>query len=204
MDERGRASVVRVSAALRTAVAVALALPAGALGGGAAAVAHYVLVQPSDGELLAVAAEVTPDGFAVLEPPFVDGAWAPAFSRGHVFSRAQADTAPDVDALVASLTDAGWEPPTVEQTAAGTDVRARRGGAVVSVALEPRPAGLGTNLGVSVWRGEQTPSYPVLVGGGIAVGVAGGAVAGARLGGRLRTRRQREYVRWRRRTYGEG
>ncbi len=193
-----------VSAALRTAVAVALALPAAALGGAAPAAAHYLLVQPSDGELLAAATEVTPDGFAVLEPPFVDGAWAPAVYRGHVFSQAQSDTAPDVDALVASLADAGWEPTEVEQTAAGADVSARRGGVVISVALEPRPAGLGTNLGVSVRRGEQAPSYPVLVGGGIAVGAAGGAVAGARLGARLRTRRQREYARWRRATYGEG
>jgi len=194
-----------VSAALRTAVAVALSLPAAALGGGAAAAAHYVLVQPSDDELLGAATEVVPDGFAVLEPPFVDGAWAPAFFRGQVFSRAQAGTAPDADALVASLTDAGWELTEVERTPAGaTDVLARRGGVVISVSLEPRPADLGTNLGVSVWRGEQTPSYPVQVGAGTAVGAVGGAVAGARVGGRLRTRRQREYVAWRRRTYGPG
>jgi hypothetical protein len=193
-----------VSAALRTAVAVALALPAAALGGGAAAAAHYLLVQPSDAELIAVATEVVPDGFATLEPPFVDGTWAPAFFRGRVAAHAQAGTAPDADALVASLTDAGWEPTEVERIdTGGTDVLARRGGVVLAVSLEPRPAVLGTDLGLSVWRGEQTPSYPVLVGVGVAVGAAGGAVAGARLGGRLRTRRQREYVAWRRRRYGE-
>lgn len=194
-----------MSAALRTVVALGLALPAAALGAGAAAATHYLFVQPSDDELRAAAAEVVPDGFTVLEPPTVDGAWAPAFNRGHVFSHAQSDTAPDAEGLAAALTGAGWEHTEVQRSAdGGADVRAGRGGVTVSLLLAPRPSDRGADLGVSVWRGEQTPSFPVLVGAGIALGAAGGAVAGARLGGRLRTRRQREYVAWRRRTYREG
>lgn len=194
-----------MSVALRTAVAVALALPVAALGGAAAAAAHYVLVQPSDDELRAVAAEVVPEGFTVLEPPAVSGAWPPAFYRGQVFSRALTDAAPDPTGLAASLSDAGWELREVERSAeGGTGVYAGRDGVEVAVFLEPRPADRGTVLSVSVRRGEAVPSYPVLVGAGLVVGAAGGAVAGARLGGRLRTRRQREYVAWRRRTYGGG
>ncbi|WP_203668483.1 hypothetical protein [Cellulomonas pakistanensis] len=193
-----------MSAALRTAVAVALALPAAALGGVVAAAAHYTLVQPSDDELRAVAAAVVPEGFAVLEPPTVDGAWAPAFFRGQVFSHARSGAAPDVEGLAASLTGAGWEVTQVEPEAdPGQEVRARRGGVEVVVHLDPRPASRGTDLGVSVRRGEQTPSYPVLVGAGAVLGAAGGAVSGARLGGRLRTRRQRAHAARRRRTYGE-
>ena len=200
-----RASVARVSVALRTAVAVALALPAAALGGTAAAVAHYVLVQPSDDELRSAAAEVVPEGFTVIEPPVVSGAWPPSFYRGQVFSRAQSDATPDPAGLAASLTGAGWELARVEPSAGGgTEVYAGRGGLEVAAFLDPRPADRGTDLGVSVRRGDPVPSYPVLVGAGIAVGAAGGAVAGARLGGRLSTRRQREYAAWRRRTYGDG
>jgi len=200
-----RANVARVSVALRTAVAVALALPAAGLGGAAAAAAHYGLVQPSDDELRSAAAEVVPEGFTVIDPPVVSGAWPPAFYRGQVFSHAQTDAAPDPAGLAASLTGAGWEVRQVQPSVeGGTEVHAGRGGVEVVASLDPRPAGRGADLGVSVRRGDPVPSYPVLVGVGLAVGAAGGAVVGARLGGRLRTRRQREYAAWRHRTYGGG
>ncbi|WP_158369795.1 hypothetical protein [Cellulosimicrobium cellulans] len=194
-----------MSVALRTAVAVALALPAAGLGGAAAAAAHYGLVQPSDDELRSAAAEVVPEGFTVIDPPVVSGAWPPAFYRGQVFSHAQTDAAPDPVGLTASLAGDGWEVREVEPSLeGGTEVHAGRGGVEVVASLDPRPAARGADLGVSVRRGDPVPSYPVLVGVGLAVGAAGGAVAGARLGGRLRTRRQREYAAWRHRTYGGG
>jgi len=167
----------------RAALVTLLALALAGVGAAGAAALHWYVVQPSDDDLRAVAAGMTPDGFRDLDEPGVSGAWPVGFERGELHWDAVSDDQVTVDDVAAGMDAAGW---TVDVDRGREAIDASRGPYVAGVNLGTADGG-GTSASISVGRGETEPSLTLTV----ALGAALGAVVGVLLGRRLTAPRRR-------------
>ncbi|MBO0898743.1 hypothetical protein J1G44_07110 [Cellulomonas sp. zg-ZUI199] len=161
------------------AVVVLLALVLAGVGGVGGAVVHWFVVQPSDDELRAAAADLPLHGFRDVGGRGISGRWAPSFDRGSLHWDAVSESVVTTWDVADALRDEGW---TVEDPGDGGVVHGRRDRVVVDV----RPWGLedgGTTASIAVGRGDVPPSPGLTAALGAAVGALLGVLGGV-LGGR--------------------
>ena len=146
---------------------------------------HWLVVDLSDDELLAVARTVRLSGYAAREPG-ISEKWAPSFDRGRARSdirSVEPDEPVDADRVVADLSDGGWSVTSVERGDAHATVGAVQGRAYMIVNLSPYPD-RGTQATIAVGRRPLAPNLPACLLGGALFG----ALIGAWWGWRLRIR----------------
>jgi hypothetical protein len=166
-----------VSARLRTAllVVVALALTcAGALG---AAALHWYVVQPSDSELVRAARGIDQSALSPTSDPTVVGRWGPSFDRGMVVWDAAADRPVPGQEVADELEADGWDVDRIDVLGTSETVRATKAGLDVDVHLRVT----GSAQTEATWRltrGDPQPSLTVTVAAGAAVGLLAGLALG--------------------------
>lgn len=165
-----------MSTVRRAAVAAVVALLVAGTGGLGGFAVHWFVLSPTDDELRAEVAEITPDGLTIVGEPTITGEWAPSLERGDLHWEL-APGGPEVTVLRSHLEEVGWDVDDAQPRGSSTYLRAAKGPMHLTVRFASTGDD-GSVVGFTLGR----RAYPISSGTTVALGAAVGALLGGAIG----------------------